>query len=132
MIESVESLIPHLGWVAHPPGDEVARFLAEGWFEYREQAFCWMYLREGDTVIDAGAHFGLYASLAGRLTGESGHVLAVEANPAIEPCLAENLARHAKGRGRLVLAALSSGRGEADFFISGGDRAAYSSTVPEA
>ncbi|HTM49429.1 MAG TPA: FkbM family methyltransferase, partial [Bryobacteraceae bacterium] len=131
MIESVESLIPHLGWLAHPPGDEVARFLAEGWIEYREQAFCWMYLREGDTVIDAGAHFGLYAVLAARLIGATGAVLAVEANPAMEPFLAANLARYGEGRGQMIIGALASRPGEANIFVGGGGRAAYSSSIPE-
>src|SRR5689334_730224 len=131
MADSVESLIPHLGWVSHPLGDEVARFLAEGWFEYREQAFCWMYLRDGDKVIDAGAHFGLYASLAALLVGPDGSVLAVEANPAMEPFLAENLARHGGDAGQLVVAALGSRRGDSEFFICGAGRAAYSGTVAE-
>jgi FkbM family methyltransferase len=127
----VDSLIPHLGWLAHPPDDEVAHHLAEGWFEYREQAFWWMYLREGDTVIDAGAHFGLYASLAGRLTGATGKVLAVEANPHIESLLGENLERYAGERGRLLAVALASRPGNGNFFICGGGRAAYSASVAE-
>ena len=32
----------------------------------------------GDSVIDAGAHYGSYTVALGKLVGERGHVLAVE------------------------------------------------------
>ena len=63
---SEEVYVPHLGWLMHAPGEEVARSLNEGWFEYREQAFCWLYLQEGASVIDCGAHVGLFSTLAGK------------------------------------------------------------------
>lgn len=130
-LEYLESFVCHLGWLRHPPGDEVAQFLAEGWFEYREQAFCWLYLREGDTVLDVGASFGLYSTLAAALCGETGRVVAVEPNPAITPLLAANLSRSAGKRGELIAAALGSRTGEVEFFPGTHGRAAYSSTVAE-
>jgi hypothetical protein len=72
---SEEVHVPHLGWLMHAAGEEVARSLDEGWFEYREQAFCWLYLYEGATVIDCGAHVGLFSTLAGKLVGSNGHVV---------------------------------------------------------
>src|SRR5262249_37178999 len=120
----MESLVPHLGWLSHPPEDEVARYLAEGWFEYREQALWWLYLREGDTVIDAGAHFGLYAALAARCVGDAGSIIAVEANPGIADTLAENLARYGN-QGEMISAALGSHSGEVAFYPAAGTRAAY-------
>ena len=36
-------------------GDDVGRYLREGWFEFAEQALWWLYLRPGDSVIDWGA-----------------------------------------------------------------------------
>lgn len=59
-----ELYVPHAGWFRHEPDDEVARFLSEGWFEYKEQAFLWLYLRPGDTFLDGGAHVGLYSVVA--------------------------------------------------------------------
>jgi len=60
--------VPHLGWFEMPRGDDVARYLREGWFEHDEQALWWLALREGDAVIDGGAHAGLYTRL-GALAG---------------------------------------------------------------
>ena len=126
-----EIFVPHLGWLRYPRNDEVARFLGEGWFEYREQAFLWMFLRPGDAVLDAGAHFGVYSALAAHLTGPDGRVVAVEANPACLEGLGLNLAAYAGARGRLVHAALTSRDGEADYFPSPDARSAYGGLAPE-
>src|ERR1035437_4961195 len=77
-----ELYVPHAGWFRHEPDDEVARFLSEEWFEYKEQAFLWLYLRPGDTFLDGGAHVGLYSVVAGRALNNSGTIVAVEPHPA--------------------------------------------------
>ena len=37
--------------------------------------------KEGDIVVDVGAHIGLYTMIASRLVGENGKVIAIEAHP---------------------------------------------------
>jgi FkbM family methyltransferase len=74
------AFIPHVGWLAHEPGDEVISLLRQGYFEAMEQAFVWLYLRPGDCFIDCGAHIGLYSVLASRAMGGKARILSVEAN----------------------------------------------------
>lgn len=58
------------------------------------RTFCKL-LREGMTVVDVGAHIGIYSLIASRRVGASGKVIAVEASPAN----AELLRRHLKING---------------------------------
>src|SRR5260370_1106652 len=75
--------VPHIGWLRYPSSDIVLLHLREGSFEFREQAFLWSFLREGDTFLDIGAHCGLFSALASHVIGQDGRVLAFEPNPDI-------------------------------------------------
>ncbi len=48
--------------------------------EIRLTKFLTRHLKAGDTFIDVGAHYGYYALLASILTGDKGHVYAIEAS----------------------------------------------------
>lgn len=48
--------------------------------EIRLTKFLTRHLKAGDTFIDVGAHYGYYALLAATLTGDTGHVYAIEAS----------------------------------------------------
>jgi FkbM family methyltransferase len=48
-------------------------------------------LRPGDICLNAGANFGYFVCLAGRLVGATGCVIGVEPNPHILPCLMKSL-----------------------------------------
>lgn len=48
-------------------------------------------LRPGDIYLNAGANFGYFACLGGRLVGPSGRVIGVEPNPHIVPFLMKSL-----------------------------------------
>lgn len=48
-------------------------------------------LRPGDICMNAGANFGYFVCLAGRLVGPRGRVVGVEPNPHILPCLMKSL-----------------------------------------
>lgn len=48
-------------------------------------------IREGDRIIDIGAHFGYFSLLGAVLTGSTGKVLAIEASPSTYPVLQENI-----------------------------------------
>jgi FkbM family methyltransferase len=120
-----EAYLPHVGWVRHPDGDEVAAYLNQGWYEYREQAFAWLYLRPGDVVIDCGAYFGLYSLIAARALENTGTILAIEPNPRVTPLLRENLDAGGATCARIVEAAISSAVHKAELHIGASSRAAY-------
>lgn len=50
-------------------------------------------LKPGDTFIDVGSNIGYFTTLASRLVGPSGKVVAIEALPKIAKILAQNMAR---------------------------------------
>jgi len=120
-----ELYLPHVGWVRHAPGDKVAAYLNHGWYEYREQAFAWLYLRPEDVVIDCGAHFGLYSLIAARAMENRGTVLAVEPNPESAALLGGNLDRCGATCARVIQAAVSSSDGTTDLYVGAPDEAAF-------
>jgi FkbM family methyltransferase len=122
--------VPHAGWLRYEPDDEVARFLAEGWFEYKEQAFLWLYLRPGDTFLDGGAHAGLYSVVAGRAMNDRGSIVAVEPHPGSASLLHQNLEANDVACGVVRQAALFSQCGELFLHDGGPGKSAYSSLSP--
>ena len=127
--EPHEVFVAHLGWLSHAADEEVARSLNEGGFEYREQAFFWLYLREGAVVIDCGAHIGLFSVLAGGLVGPQGRVIAVEPHPETSLLLERNLAAHGVASAHVVRAAVADRSGVAELTLGTTGRAAYSSLL---
>lgn len=59
-------------------------------------------LQPGATMIDVGANIGYFTLLAARRVAERGHVLAVEASPAVYRRLQANLSRNRVGNVRAV------------------------------
>ena len=47
--------------------------------------------KEGDNVIDIGAHIGRYTIISSKMVGENGKVVAIEANPAVFEMLNKNI-----------------------------------------
>ncbi len=133
MTSREETFVPHVGWLAHEPGDDVGRYLREGWFEHLEQVLCWLYLREGDTVIDCGAHVGLFTMLAARAVGPSGRIIAIEPNPHSTSLLRRNIDALGDGMPRIevVQAAAASKPGSITLHAGAGRAAAYSSAVAQ-
>ena len=125
MIKPEEVFVPHVGWFLHEPADDVARFLNEGWFEYREQAFVWLYARPGDVFIDCGAHFGLYSVLYAAAARNEVSGLAIDPNRSTLGFLKRNLALH-KSPARVLECAVSDREGTAAFYAGGVGKAAYS------
>lgn len=61
------------------PGNELSRVLfLTGNFDPNELTWISQTLTEGMTVIDVGAHMGIYSMIASKLVGETGAVVAVE------------------------------------------------------
>jgi len=69
----------NLTWLPAP--DVISRQILYNQFENNEIAFVRRFLRPGMTVVDIGAHHGLYSLLASVLVGATGRVIAVEPSP---------------------------------------------------
>ena len=66
-------------WVLR--NDNVGVPLRTGIFETAELAFVDRFLRPGMTVLDVGAHHGLYTLLASKRVGKHGRVISFEPSP---------------------------------------------------
>ena len=94
--------------------------LMHGNFEDGEKRFVRKFLRPGMTVVDAGAHHGLYTLLAAKCVGLRGMVIAFEPSPRER----RRLARHARMNGcwnvMVEACALGERAGEAELFMVDG------------
>lgn len=88
-------------------------------------------LREGDTAIDIGAHYGIYSILMAAMCGPGGTVVAFEPDPYAREVLARNLALNPDiKKPKVESIACSDSSGEATLFSRGGN--AQSSLVRSA
>ncbi len=131
MRDSEETLVHHVGWLTHERGDDVGRYLREGWFEFAEQAMWWLYLRPGDNVVDCGAHVGLFTLLASQAVGEYGRVISMEPNPATAALLRKNAEGISARNVSIVQAAGASTSGSITLHAGEGRNSAYSSSVAD-
>lgn len=68
-------------------------FMGMGVHQYESQLmhmFC-NYISEGMTVLDIGAHVGLYSLVASKRVGENGKIIAIEASPSTVSILKQHL-----------------------------------------
>jgi len=89
-------------------------------FEDAELAFVKKLLRPGMTVLDAGAHHGLYTLLASKCVGRRGRVIAVEPSPRERKRLRRHLRMNFCGNVSVQECALGDARGGADLFLVDG------------
>jgi FkbM family methyltransferase len=76
------------------PSDDLSlmpELVATGTYDSPFTAFVQRYVKPGDTVIDVGAHAGLFTLLLGYQVWESGHVIAYEPNPRMLELLRDNV-----------------------------------------
>jgi FkbM family methyltransferase len=73
--------VPYVGVLRTPTNDLVGQFLEQGIFEGPEQAFLWLYLRQGDTFFDCGSHAGLFSCIAAKRLCNNGKIVGFEPNP---------------------------------------------------
>ena len=62
-----------------------------GYIEYDSMRFVERLLQPGNRFVDVGANIGVYACLAAKIVGSSGHVHAFEPNPKVYERLLENI-----------------------------------------
>jgi FkbM family methyltransferase len=89
-------------------------------FEKSEIQFVYKLLRPGMTVLDVGAHHGLYTLLASKCVGRSGRVIAFEPSPRER----ERLSRHVRfnrcSNVKIEPFALGSSKSQADLYLTNG------------
>src|SRR5258706_634264 len=107
---------------------------SESWVNrYDALQVVWLesHLREGDTAIDVGAHYGIYSILMAAKCGQVGHVVAFEPDPYALEVLARNIALNPGLKPPVVESAACSDKiGKAILFSRGGN--AQSSLVRSA
>lgn len=64
-----------------PAPDSVSRQIMYRQFEPNELEFVRAFVKPGMTVVDVGAHHGIYTMLTSQLVGTSGRILAIEPSP---------------------------------------------------
>jgi FkbM family methyltransferase len=102
-------------WLAE--GSALDRALIEDGFETAEAAFVARFLRPGMTVLDVGAHHGLYTLLASKCVGRSGRVIAFEPSSRERRRLARHLRINGCGNVEVQSCALGDRAGEADLYL---------------
>jgi FkbM family methyltransferase len=86
-------------------------------FENEEMAFARRLLRPGMTVVDAGAHHGLYTLLASKQVGRAGRVIAFEPSPRERKRLRRHLRLNRCKNVDVQSCALGDERREASLFL---------------
>ena len=102
-------------WLAQ--NGELDRKLIDGGFERTELRFVERFLRPGMTVLDIGAHHGLYTLLSSKCVGPKGRVIAFEASPRECHRLTRHLRVNHCANVRVEPCAAGSRHGSADLFI---------------
>jgi FkbM family methyltransferase len=91
-------------------------------FEDAEMRLVSRLLRPGMTVVDIGAHHGLYSLLAAKLVGRRGRVLAFEPSPRERRRLQRHLRLNGYRNVEVEERAVADASGEADLFVVQGFR----------
>jgi len=89
-------------------------------FERMETGFVERLLRPGMTVIDAGAHHGLYTLLASKRVGQRGRVIAIEPSPRECERLEKHLRMNRCSNTEMVPCALGEDTEDADLYLVDG------------
>lgn len=124
--------VPHAGNLTLPDHDHVGHLLEQGTFECWEQAFLWLYLREGDTFLDCGAHVGLFSAVAAQCISNQGKIIGIEPNRACGEIYAKNLKSLGCQVFQLIECGLSNTDGKADLQLGKPGMSAFSSLAPTA
>jgi FkbM family methyltransferase len=101
-------------------------------FERMETRFVERLLRPGMTVIDVGAHHGLYTLLASKRVGRKGRVIAFEPSPRECRRLKKHLRWNRCSNVQLMPCAVGEEAGETDFYLVEGSQDWCNSLRPPA
>lgn len=120
-------VFPGVWWIAR--NDAVSDQLFGG-FELRERRFLHRLLVPGMTVLDVGAHAGLYTTIASKGVGPSGRVIAFEPSPRERRLLRRHLALNRCRNVTVVDVALGERTGDADLVVVDGKETGCNSLRP--
>lgn len=85
---------------------------------YGQGVYCGAQIAPGQTVVDAGAHIGVFSLMAARRVGPAGRVICFEPSPRTAEILRRNLAANDLSWVRNHAVALAETDGFADFFVA--------------
>ena len=108
--------LPYGGWYLAANSD-IDRGVVCGGFESAELHFLHRCLRPGMTVLDIGAHHGLYSLAASKFVHPRGHVHSFEPSPRERRLLERNLRFNLRGNVSVHAKALGATRGHASLFL---------------
>ena len=106
--------------------------ILSGNFERAELQFVRKFLRPGMTVLDIGAHHGLYTLLASRCVGRGGHVYAFEPSPRERSRLRAHVWLNRCSNVKIVPLALGAQDADAELFVVRGAQTGCNSLRPPA
>jgi FkbM family methyltransferase len=112
--------------------DVVSEALRLSGFEAAEQKFLQDFLQPGMTVLDIGAHYGLYTLLASKRVGNRGSVIAFEPSPRERKKLHRHIRFNRCSNVRVEPFALGSTEGIAKLFVCLDRHTAFNSLRPPA
>jgi FkbM family methyltransferase len=98
-----------------------------GEFETMERRFVKKLLRRDMTVVDVGAHHGLYTLLASKCVGWHGRVVAIEPSPRERNRLEKHLRLNRSSNVELIPCAAGEDPGEAELYVVDGFEDGYNS-----
>jgi FkbM family methyltransferase len=124
--------VPYVGMLKMPKHDHVGQLLEQGTFECWEQAFLWLYLREGDTFFDCGAHAGLFSAVASQCMAGTGTIVGFEPNPVCLNLYSDNLKKLEFANFKVLGVALSDRDDTANLWLGKEGMSAFSSLAPGA
>jgi FkbM family methyltransferase len=110
--------------------DNLGEPLRTGTFEREELLFVERFLRPGMTVLDVGAHHGLYTLLASKCVGSSGRVFSFEPSPRERRKLRIHLVLNFCRNVAVQALALAGQEGSADLFVVQGAQTGCNSLRP--
>jgi FkbM family methyltransferase len=111
--------LPFGAWWLARDGELDHKLVEEG-FERSELRFVERLLRRGMTVLDIGAHHGLYTLLCSKCVGRKGQVIAFEASPRECRRLAKHVRINRCTNVRIEPHAVGSHSGSADLYVVNG------------
>jgi FkbM family methyltransferase len=117
-------------WLAHDSA--LDHELMHGSFEDAEKRFVRKFLRPGMTVVDVGAHHGLYTLLAAKCVGRRGNVIAFEPSPRERLRLLWHVRLNGCSNVTVQACALGNQAGAADLFLVEGTQDWCNSLRPPA